>query len=65
MTQYNLKLNDRISPQMAADVVEMLATLSAALNWTWKRAPALCVKARRFSYPVTGKDRLVLIGIKR
>lgn len=65
MTQSNTKLNGRISPQMAEDVVEMFATLSAALNWTLRRGPALCVEARRFSYPVTGKDRIVLMGIKK
>lgn len=50
---------------MAEDVVEMFATLSAALNWTLRRGPALCVEAHRFSYPVTGKDRIGLMGIKK
>lgn len=65
MTQYNTKMNGSISPQMVEDAVEMLAALCAALNWTRRRGPALCVEACRFPYLVTGKDGLLLIGIKK
>lgn len=53
----SVKRNGSISPQMVEDVVKTLDALCAALNWTPRRGPALCVEACRFSYLVTGRMR--------
>lgn len=53
----SVKRNGSISPQRVEDVVKTLAALWAALNWTPRRGPALCVEACRFSYLVTGRMR--------
>lgn len=39
----SVKWNGSISPQMVEDVVKTPAALCAALNWTPRRGPALCV----------------------